>query len=107
MSALQLCWLAVTIATIIFLVVAAISAMPKMKILRTAIIAVIFVASSGITAFGSFGTLGRRPRPMPAAAVADGSLPPAARARRTAGQAGWPGPVQPAAGARPRRAAGQ
>jgi peptidoglycan/xylan/chitin deacetylase (PgdA/CDA1 family) len=77
MSALQSLWLAVTIATVIFLVVAAISAMPKMKILRTAIIAVIFVASSGITAFGSFGTLvPAAALAMPAAAVADGSLPP-------------------------------
>ena len=84
MSALQLSWLAVTAATVIFLVVAAISAMPKMKILRTAIIAVIFVASSGITAFGSFvpAAAGIAPQAaalglMPAVPAADAGLPSA------------------------------
>ena len=53
MSALQWCWVAVTVTTIIFLIVAAISALPKMKAAYTACIAVIFLAASGITAFGS------------------------------------------------------
>jgi len=53
MSALQWCWVAVTVTTIIFLIVAAISALPKMKAVYTACIAVIFLAASGIAAFGS------------------------------------------------------
>jgi len=62
MSALQWCWVAVTVTTIIFLIVAAISALPKMKAAYTACIAVIFLAASGITAFGSLAPL------LPAAA---------------------------------------
>ena len=62
MSALQWCWVAVTVTTIIFLIVAAISALPKMKAVYTACIAVIFLAASGITAFGSLAPL------LPAAA---------------------------------------
>jgi peptidoglycan-N-acetylglucosamine deacetylase len=68
MSALQWCWVAVTVTTIIFLIVAAISALPKMKAAYTACIAVIFLAASGITAFGSIAPL------LPAAA---GSVPAA------------------------------
>ena len=66
MSALQWCWVAVTITSIIFLIVAAISALPKMKAGYTACVAVIFLAASGITAFGSFTPI------VPAAA---GSVP--------------------------------
>ena len=68
MSALKCCWVAVTVTTIIFLIVAAISALPKMKAAYTACIAVIFLAASGITAFGSIPSL------LPAAA---GSARPA------------------------------
>ena len=68
MSALQWCWVAVTVTTIIFLIVAAISALPKMKTAYTACIAVIFLAASGITAFGSISPL------LPTAA---GSVPAA------------------------------
>jgi peptidoglycan/xylan/chitin deacetylase (PgdA/CDA1 family) len=68
MSALQWCWVAVTVTTIIFLIVAAISALPKMKAVYTACIAVIFLAASGITAFGSIAPL------LPGAA---GSVPAA------------------------------
>jgi peptidoglycan/xylan/chitin deacetylase (PgdA/CDA1 family) len=57
MSPLQMCWLAVTGATIVFLIVAAISALPKMKAAYTASISSIFLAASGITAFGSLAPL--------------------------------------------------
>ena len=38
MSALQWCWVAVTVTTIIFLIVAAISALPKMKAAYTCLL---------------------------------------------------------------------
>jgi peptidoglycan-N-acetylglucosamine deacetylase len=57
MSTLQMCWLAVTATTVVFLVVAAISALPKMKAAYTASIAAIFLTASGITAFGSLAPL--------------------------------------------------
>jgi hypothetical protein len=57
MSPLQMCWLAVTATTVVFLVVAAISALPKMKAAYTASIAAIFLIASGITAFGSLAPL--------------------------------------------------
>ena len=57
MSKLQICWIAVAICTIIFLVVAAVSALPKMKAPYTAMIAAIFLAASGITAFGSIAPI--------------------------------------------------
>ena len=57
MSILQLCWIAVTAATIIFLIVAALSALPKMKTAFTAVIAAVFLAAGGITAFGSIAPL--------------------------------------------------
>lgn len=76
MSVLQMCWLAVTGATIVFLIVAAISALPKMKAAYTASIAAIFLGSSGITAFGGIvpvlSHVGLAP---PAAAL--GLVPPA------------------------------
>lgn len=76
MSALQWCWVAVTITSIIFLIVAAISALPKMKAGYTACIALIFLAASGITAFGSFTSV------LPAAA---GSVPAALALARAPG----------------------
>ena len=88
MSPLQMCWLAVTGATIVFLIVAAISALPKMKAAYTASISSIFLAASGITAFGSLA---------PLLSVAGLAL---ARSCRCC-------PVQAAAAARARRAAGQ
>ena len=57
MSPLQMCWLAVTATTVVFLVVAAVSALPKMKAAYTASIASIFLTASGITAFGSLAPL--------------------------------------------------
>jgi peptidoglycan/xylan/chitin deacetylase (PgdA/CDA1 family) len=57
MSALQWCWIGVTITTVIFLLVAVVSAMPKMKTLYTAGFAAVFLAASGITAFGSIAPL--------------------------------------------------
>ena len=57
MSTLQMCWLAVTATTVVFLIVAAISALPKMKAAYTASIAAIFLTASGITAFGSLAPL--------------------------------------------------
>ena len=87
MSPLQMCWLAVTGATIVFLIVAAISALPKMKAAYTASIAAIFLASSGITAFGGIvpilSHVGLAP---PAAAL--GLVPPAAPPRCPARR--WP-----------------
>ena len=73
MSALQWCWVAVTVTTIIFLIVAAISALPKMKAAYTTCIAVIFLAASGITAFGSI---------TPAPAGRSGTCRPRWRRRR-------------------------
>jgi peptidoglycan/xylan/chitin deacetylase (PgdA/CDA1 family) len=84
MSTLQLCWVAVTAVTIIFVIVAAISALPKMKAAWTAAIAAIFLGASGITAFGAI-------TPLLPSAVA--SLLPRAHA------AGYQLPPVPAPGA--------
>ena len=81
---LQWCWVAVTVTTVIFLIVAAISALPKMKAAYTACIAAIFLAASGITAFGSISPIlshcSRRPQPqrdlVPPAQLAPLRLPP-------------------------------
>ena len=108
MPFLQICWLGVTAATIIFLLVAAISALPKMKVLSTAVIAAIFLAASGITAFGSFTpvltaeglTMGPA---LPALPAADGSLPPApapgAQLNKLAGPVPFTLPPAPVPGA--------
>lgn len=86
MSILQLCWIAVTAVTIIFLIVAALSALPKMKTAFTAVIAAVFLAAGGITAFGSIAPLlpGAVAGLLPAAhAATTVRLPPApARACR-------------------------
>jgi peptidoglycan/xylan/chitin deacetylase (PgdA/CDA1 family) len=76
MTVLQLCWVGVTVCTVIFVIVAAISALPKMKTAWTAGIAAIFLAASGITAFGGIASL----LPVSATAVAATTplrLPPA------------------------------
>ena len=67
MTALQWCWIAVTVTTIIFLIVAAISVLPKMKAAWTAFIAAIFLLASGITVFGSLAPALAAPYALPAA----------------------------------------
>ena len=67
MTALQWCWIAVTVTTIIFLIVAAISVLPKMKAAWTTCIAAIFLLASGITVFGSLSPALAAPYALPAA----------------------------------------
>ena len=86
MSILQLCWIAVTAVTIIFLIVAALSALPKMKTAFTAVIAAVFLAA-GITAFGSIAPL------LPGAVA---GLLPAAHAATTVRLPPAPAPGVPA-----------
>ncbi len=89
MSILQLCWIAVTAVTIIFLIVAALSALPKMKTAFTAVIAAVFLAAGGITAFGSIAPL------LPGAVA---GLLPAAHAATTVRLPPAPAPGVPLSG---------
>ena len=111
MSGLQICWLAVTAATIVFLVVAGVSAVPKMKILATVGITAIFLAASGITAFGSFTpvlaaeglTAGHVLPVLPALPAADAGLPsapvPGAQLNKLTGPVPFTLPPPPVPGA--------